>query len=62
MFESVNARTDARTDGRWLASHPISSSCEPSTQGEQKKIEQVHMRDDTFCTYHQDMRPMKAQL
>ena len=23
MFESVNRRTDALTDGRWLESHPI---------------------------------------
>ena len=28
MFESV----DARTDGRRLESHPISSPCEPSAQ------------------------------
>ena len=36
MFESVDGRTDAqtegRTDGRLLESHPISSPCEPSAQ------------------------------
>ena len=32
MFESVDARTDARTNGRRLDYHPISSPCEPSAQ------------------------------
>ena len=42
MFERVNARTD----GRRLASHPISSPCEPSAQVSFKRYDMI----DAFIT------------
>ena len=39
MFESVNRRTDALTDGRPLKSHPINSPCEPLAQLSKKLVQ-----------------------
>ena len=39
MFESVNRRTDALTDGRWFESHPINPLCEPLAQMSLKVVQ-----------------------